>query len=121
MKVVLMMKIREKIWVLSMILLLFFSASCGKKTTSETVDIKNIPEYSGEAYVSLNDNQPFFDEDDFTEEEFESYSEKDYLNRCGVAFANIGYELMPTEERGAIGQVKPSGWQIAKYDFTGLS
>ena len=33
-----------------------------------------------------------------------------------MAYANVCQELMPTEERGSIGMVKPSGWQMAKYD-----
>ena len=39
----------------------------------------------------------------------------DKLGRCGVAYANISQETMPTEERGAIGSVKPTGWHTAKY------
>ena len=76
-----------------------------------------IPEYSGAAYVALNDNIPLFDEDDYTTESFETYSDLDSLGRCGVAYANIGLDLMPTEARGSISQVKPSGWQTAKYDI----
>ena len=33
-----------------------------------------------------------------------------------MAEANIGQDLMPTEKRGAIGQVKPTGWHTVKYD-----
>jgi len=76
-----------------------------------------IPPYSGEAYVILNGNQPDFDLDDFTLQSFERYSKLDYLGRCGVAYANIGMDLMPTEDRGSISQVKPSGWQSVQYDF----
>ena len=47
---------------------------------------------------------------------FETYSDLDELGRCGVAYANICKELMPTEERGAIGMVKPTGWHTVKYD-----
>lgn len=78
--------------------------------------LTEIPEYSGSPYVVLNGNQPGFDQKDYTTEAFESYSELDMLGRCGVAFANIGKEIMPTEERGAIGMVKPSGWHTVKYD-----
>lgn len=76
----------------------------------------DIPEYSGEPYVVLQDNWPDFDAGDLTTEPFEFYSELDSLGRCGVAYANICLEIMPTEERGDIGQVKPSGWQTVKYD-----
>jgi len=75
-----------------------------------------IPEYSGQPYCVINDNMPFFTTDDLTTEAFEYYSELDYLGRCGVAFANVGRELMPTEERGSISEIKPSGWNQAKYE-----
>ena len=65
----------------------------------------------------LNDNQPDFADSDFTSEAFETYSPLDELGRCGVAYANVGLETMPTEERGSISQVKPTGWQSVKYDF----
>ena len=75
-----------------------------------------IPEYSGQAYAEINGNIPFFDEEDKTTRSFESYSELDSLGRCGVAYANVSRELMPTEDRGEIGRIKPSGWQQAKYE-----
>ncbi|MBE5819436.1 MAG: hypothetical protein E7310_01190 [Clostridiales bacterium] len=88
-----------------------------KISYSTSFDLSTIPEYDGiNAYVVLNDNEPDFDERYFLSEVFEEYSELDYLNRCGPAFANIGIEIMPTEERGEIGRVKPSGWQTIKYD-----
>ncbi len=70
-----------------------------------------------EAYTVLNNNVPEFTESEITTVAFEDYSELDELKRCGVAFACIGEEIMPTEERSAIGQIKPSGWQMAKYDI----
>ena len=72
--------------------------------------------YSGIAYVGKNGNIPQFDADEYTTEAFEHYSELDFLGRCGVAYANICKELMPTEERGQIGSVKPSGWHTVKYN-----
>lgn len=72
--------------------------------------------YSGIAYVEKNGNIPQFDADEYTTEAFEHYSELDFLGRCGVAYANICKELMPTEERGQIGSVKPSGWHTVKYN-----
>lgn len=80
-------------------------------------DINEIPEYFGNSFVYLNDNKPNFTEDDYNLDEFESYSSLDYLGRCGVAFANIGKSLMPTEDRTSIGMVKPTGWQTVKYDI----
>lgn len=77
----------------------------------------NIQTFSGESYKVLNDNIPEFNEFDYTTTSFESYSNLDSLGRCGVAFACIGSDLMPTEDRGSISSVKPSGWQTAKYDI----
>ena len=75
-----------------------------------------IPAYSGSPYVEINNNVPRFSNSELTIEKFEKYSELDSLGRCGVAYANICKEIMPIEERGAIGMVKPSGWHTVKYD-----
>ena len=72
--------------------------------------------YNGKPYAVINDNNPDFTEADMTTASFESYGELDGLGRCTTAFANIGKELMPTEKRGSIGEVKPTGWQTVKYD-----
>ena len=78
--------------------------------------IEEIPEFSGEAYVAVNGNVPFFLPEEITEESYEYYSELDALGRCGVTMACIGIDIMPTEDRGEIGSVKPTGWQSVKYD-----
>ena len=78
---------------------------------------EEIPPFSGEAYVAVNGNVPFFPEEEYTTESYEYYSELDELGRCGMTMACIGVEIMPTEERGSIGSVKPSGWQSVKYDI----
>nr|DAV90989.1 MAG TPA: DNA/RNA non-specific endonuclease [Caudoviricetes sp.] len=78
--------------------------------------LSDIPAYSGSPYVALNGNVPYFTDSEFTTTSFETYSTLDSLGRCGVAYANVGLETMPTEERGSIGQVKPSGWHTVKYD-----
>ena len=83
---------------------------------NETITIDTIPEYSDSPYVEINGNIPDFTEADVTLDAFEEYSELDSLGRCGTAYANICKELMPTEERGAIGHVKPSGWHTVKYN-----
>ena len=75
-----------------------------------------IPEYAGQPYEIINGNVPFFEEGDCNTESFELYGELDYLGRCTTAFANISRELMPTEEREAMGSIKPSGWKQAKYE-----
>ena len=79
-------------------------------------DISEIPEFSGEPYVLINNNVPNFPIEDYQKGAFEEYSELDSLGRCGVAYACVGKETMPTEERGEIGMVKPSGWQTKKYN-----
>lgn len=76
----------------------------------------SIPAYEGEPYVVINDNKPFFSETELSTTSYEHYSELDALGRCGVAYACVGMELMPTEERGDIGPVRPSGWHTVKYD-----
>ena len=78
--------------------------------------LEEVPAYSGEPYVVLNGNIPDFPEADRTANSFESYSPLDELGRCGTAYANVGEDLMPTEERGSIGQVKPTGWHTVRYD-----
>ncbi|OUN37712.1 DNA/RNA non-specific endonuclease [Massilimicrobiota sp. An80] len=85
--------------------------------TYSAISIEDVPEYSGKPYVIVNDNEPYFDEKDLTTQSFEEYSPLDSFGRCGVAYANIGEDIMPTKERGSIGMIKPSGWQTKKYDF----
>ena len=78
---------------------------------------KDISEYMGESYIVLNNNEPYFTDEDITTDSFEKYSELDNLGRCGVAFANVSIDTMPTSERGSIGSIKPSGWHLVKYDI----
>lgn len=87
-----------------------------QEETSPTYQVDDIPAYQGNLYVVLNNNEPNFSETDYTTTSFEHYNDLDSLGRCGVAFANVGLETMPTEDRGSIGQVKPSGWHTVKYD-----
>ena len=84
---------------------------------ASTYKIENIPQYSGEAYVTINENKPNFTDEDYTKDTFELYSDLDILNRAGVAFAKVSKETMPTEERGSIGMIKPTGWHTVKYDI----
>lgn len=76
-----------------------------------------IPEYTGEPYADVNDDIPFFTEDEITSEAFEYYGELDELGRCTVALACVGPETLPTEKRGPIGMIKPTGWHTVKYDI----
>ena len=78
--------------------------------------LREIPAYSGTPYTEVNGNKPYFTEAELTTQSFETYSELDSLGRCGVAYANVGQDLMPTEPRGEIGAVKPTGWHLVKYD-----
>lgn len=78
--------------------------------------LREIPAYSGTPYTEVNGNQPYFTEEELTTQSFETYSELDSLGRCGMAYANVGQDLMSTEPRGEIGAVKPSGWHLVKYD-----
>ncbi len=81
------------------------------------VDRNDIPDFAGMAYVEINGNVPYFTQADMTTDSYETYAPLDSLGRCGAAVSCIGKDLMPTEERGSIGQIKPSGWQTVKYDF----
>lgn len=86
-----------------------------KATTS--FDLSSIPDFNGSnPYCVVNNNQPYFTDDEYTTDVFENYSELDSLGRCGVAYANVCQKLMPTEKRGNIGMVKPTGWHTVKYD-----
>lgn len=90
--------------------------SLSEAQTYESVDLAEL-QYDGRPYVVINDNIPAFTEEDITNVSFELYGDLDALGRCTTAFANVGQDLMPTEKRGSIGSVKPTGWRTAKYDF----
>ena len=77
----------------------------------------NIPQYSQQPFITLNNNIPWFNESDKITVAFEKYSELDNHGRCGVAFVCVCREIMPIEERGEIGNIKPSGWHTVKYDI----
>lgn len=83
---------------------------------SEPISLDNIPEYSGSAYVEINNNDPFFTDEEITDIGFEKYSPLDLLGRCGVAFASVGPETMPLEDRESNLDTRPSGW-----DYMGKS
>lgn len=84
--------------------------------TQVSFSMEDLPDFSGDPYVVINDNQPDFSSEDMTTESFETYSSLDLLGRCGVAYANIGEDLMPTEDRESISSVTPSGWINKEYD-----
>lgn len=104
------------------LLAVLFLTACGnieivwEETPNYAETLAEVPEYEGEPYVIINNNEPEFSEEDMSTDSYEYYSELDSLGRCGVTIANLGQDLMPTEERGSIGQVKPTGWHLVKYD-----
>lgn len=102
----------KSLWLLLIISLVLSFSACKK----DVISLDDIPDYSGAPYVEINGGEPFFDDDEITTVAFESYSELDALGRCGVAFACLGLELAPTEERGDISSIRPSG-----FDYNGAS
>ena len=99
------------------------SDSITKETTSttETValptfNLQDVPPYSDTPFVSINNNCPFFQLTDYPSDSFDYYSPLDDLGRCGECMACIGLDLMPTGARESIGMIKPSGWQLVRYD-----
>lgn len=88
------------------------------KIVSSYSRMDEIPEYSGQIYVEINNNTPYFNEEDYKTEVFETYSDLDEKGRCGIAYANICKEIMPKEgeTRGSISNVKPTGWKQKKYN-----
>lgn len=97
--------------------IVLFMALLVQPMACQALTLDEVPPYSGEPYYVVNDNIPDFTEEDLTTESFEEYSELDELGRCGTAYACVGQDLMPTEKRGDISSVKPTGWQFVQYDF----
>lgn len=86
------------------------------QSSGHPVSPETIPEYSGEPYIVLNNNIPSFTDEEMTTASFELYGDLDSLGRCTAAYANVGTDLMPTEKRGSISSVKPTGWHSVQYD-----
>ena len=87
------------------------------ESIQKSFNLDDIPEFDRKTpYVIINNNEPNFPEEDFNSNSFEKYSELDSLGRCGVAYANVSKDTMPTEARGEISKVKPTGWHTVKYD-----
>ena len=114
-----------RIWLIAVLITgILFLTSCditdqfakSVQGTMQNGTAVSIPEYQGEPYIILNENMPMFEQSDMTQTSFEQYSELDSLGRCGVAFANVGMDLMPTEDRESISQIKPTGWQSVQYE-----
>lgn len=117
---------KRKLVCVATLVLTLLAAGCGVKLSSEEMGISmasertlaqlDVEEYSGQPFTVVNDNVPDFSESDMDTDSYERYSKLDSKGRCGEAMANIGEDLMPTGKRGAIGKIKPSGWQTVKYD-----
>ncbi len=114
-----MKKKRKGISLPFLLIVLILISIVGRKNhnTDSFSSVSDVPAFSGVPYVVVNDNQPEFEDSLITVNAYEHYSKLDNLGRCGYAIACIGTEIMPTEERGSIGQVKPSGWHTVKYDI----
>lgn len=92
----------------------------GTGATTQSHWYQSLPPYRGTPYAEVNHDIPFFSKKDKKRtDSFENYSELDSLGRCGTAYANICEELMPTNDRGDISRVKPSGWIQKKYKLNG--
>ena len=105
----------RRVFPLLLLLALLLAGCQGEAAPAVRYDLDQVPAYAGEPYVVINDNQPFFGEEEYTTEAFETYSALDGLGRCGTAYACVGEELMPTEARESISSVKPSGWINVEY------
>ena len=84
--------------------------------TQEVSSLSDIEDYSGSDFVNVNNNVPFFTDEDKKRGSFEEYGDLDSLGRCTEAFAIVSKDTMPTEKRGSIGMIKPTGWHTVKYD-----
>ncbi len=110
------------------LILLLLLSGCGRIQDSEAssasksnsisyvTSIADVPSYSGQNFIIINNNIPDFSDDELTDSSFEIYSDFDSLGRCQTAYANVCLEIMPTEKRGDIGMIKPSGWHTVKYN-----
>lgn len=95
---------------------LITTAQAAQKNTKDSFSIKEVPKYSGKSSVAVHGNKPYFtSREKQNTNTFESYHKLDKLGRCGVAYANVSIDTMPTEARGEIGQIRPSGWHTVKY------
>lgn len=116
-------KLLSSIIALIIVVVLSFTLSCKNKEipkeqlSNSNVTLDNIPDYTDKAYVEINNNVPYFTSEEITNESFEQYNSLDSLGRCTVAYACLSTDLMPTEKRGEIGSVHPTGWHSDKYDF----
>ena len=124
-----MTKFKRLVSVILLVTFCIFAASCEETTKTNTskpaqhsviagsYTIDTVPAFTDKAYVEINNNIPYFTQNEYTTKAFENYSDLDKLGRCGIAYACVCPETMPTEKREGIGQVKPTGWHTEKYDI----
>ena len=103
--------------VIVLLLVIYFVMPSPEPEGIPGIALEQVPAYTGEPFAVLNNNIPQFTQEDYVTESYEHYGDLDALNRCTYTMACIGQDLMPTEDRGNIGQVRPTGWVTAKYDF----
>lgn len=77
---------------------------------------EKIPDYAEDAYAVINGNVPLFKEYEMIPAAFEYYGSLDLLGRCTVAMVSADEDIMPTEDRGGISSVEPTGWKSVMYD-----
>lgn len=92
------------------------SSKGSTNSSTKSVSSDNIPDFSGNMTVVVDNNNPDFTSKDLTTKSYESYSNLDSEGRCQAAQACVGKDIMPKGKRGAIGMVKPTGWHTVKYD-----
>ena len=92
------------------------SSKGSTNSSTKSVSSDNIPDFSGNMTVAVDNNNPDFTSKDLTTKSYESYSRLDSEGRCQVAEACVGKDIMPKGKRGTIGMVKPTGWHTAKYN-----
>lgn len=105
-------KRQQPVWLPLLCAVIVAISGYGGVSFLEEQEISNNQE---QAYEIINGNVPYFTDEDMVRDSYEEYAPLDALGRCGVCIANIGPDLMPTEERGEIGSIRPSGWNQEKY------
>jgi len=102
--------------ILTLLTAVFLLMMSGLACAENSFDASALPAYSGSPYTIVNDNVPYFKPIDCVRFSYEWYNPLDALGRCTMVRASVGKDIMPTEKRGEIGSVKPTGWHSVKYD-----
>lgn len=113
------MKLNKRFFIILVLIVVLVASGCFAQNTQKAaapISLADVPPFSENAFVFLENNQPGFTQDELKAEAYEFYSEQDALGRCGYAMACINRSMMPIEERENIGHIKPTGWIQAQYD-----